>query len=43
MTVIAMGSGGNKIAQGGAKKLKLAMVHYEVIDHFTIVQNKKWR
>ena len=39
MTVIAMsremGSGGNKIAQGVAKKLKLAMVHYEVIDHLS--------
>ena len=39
MTVIAMsremGSGGNKVAQGVAKKLKLAMVHYEVIDHLS--------
>ena len=39
MTVIAMGremgSGGNKIAEGVAKKLKLALVHYEVIDHLS--------
>ena len=39
MTIIAMGremgSGGNKIAQGIAKKLKLALVHYEVIDHLS--------
>lgn len=39
MTVIAMGremgSGGKKIAEGVAKKLKLALVHYEVIDHLS--------